>query len=213
MYKYTDVQSTHLTLEPNNNWWDTKTDLTLTKITVNLYSSLGELYNSFKMGNVDVIDTQNNNLQEYIGSIGYNKKEIKGREHDFIVLNTKNNFLSRKEVRKAISYSIDKTNIVSSIFNSQYYTSSFPLDYGSWLAQNQDVSSGYNIEQAKQILTDNGWIYRSKTWQKTENRKTNILNLNLLVRASDQSKVAVAENIKQQLESQGIKININSFDK
>ena len=49
MYKYTDVQSTHLTLEKNNNWWDTKTKLTLTKITVNLYSSLAELYNSFKI--------------------------------------------------------------------------------------------------------------------------------------------------------------------
>lgn len=153
MYKYTDVQSTHLTLEPNENRWSNKTNLTLTKITVNLYSSLGELYNSFKMGNLDVIDTQNSNLQEYIGSIGYAKKEMKGREHDFIALNMNNAFLSRKEVRKAISYSIDKTNIVSSIFNSQYYTSSFPLDYGNWLYQVEEASSGYNPEQTKQVLT------------------------------------------------------------
>ncbi len=211
MYKYTDVQSTHLTLEPNNNWWDTKTDLTLTKITVNLYSSLGELYNSFKMGNVDVIDTQNNNLQEYIGSIGYNKKEIKGREHDFIVLNTKNNFLSRKEVRKAISYSIDKTNIVSSIFNSQYYTSSFPLDYGNWLYQSEEGSAGYNPEQAKQILTENGWVYRGQYWQKTENYKTQSLQLNLAVKASDPTRLSVAQNIQAQLANQGIRVNIVQF--
>ncbi len=74
MYKYTDVQSTYLTLEKNNNWWDTKTKLTITKVTVNLYSSLAELYNSFKMGSIDIIDTDNNNLQEYIGTIGYAKK-------------------------------------------------------------------------------------------------------------------------------------------
>ena len=119
-----------------------------------------------------------------------------------------NNFLVRQEVRKAISYSIDKENIVSSLFNNKCFTSSFPLDYGNWLSQGQDASSGYNLEQAKQILVDNGWTYRSGSWQKTENYKTQRLGLNLLVRASDSSKVAVAENIKQQLGNQGIGINI-----
>lgn len=208
MYKYTDVQSTYLTLEKNNNWWDTKTNLTLTKITINMYSSLGELYNSFKMGNLDVIDTQNSNLQEYIGTIGYAKKEMKGREHDFIAINTSNYFLSHKEVRKAISYSIDKTNIVSSIFNSQYYTSSFPLDYGTWIYQEQDASSGYNPDQAKQILTENGWTYKNNYWQKIENYKTQRIALNLAVKASDSARLLVAQNIQEQLGNQGIRVNI-----
>ena len=208
MYKYTDVQSTYLTLEKNNNWWDTKTNLTLTKITINLYSSLGELYNTFKMGNLDVIDTQNSNLQEYIGTIGYAKKEMKGREHDFIAINTRNYFLSHKEIRKAISYSIDKTNIVSSIFNSQYYTSSFPLDYGTWIYQEQDASSGYNPDQAKQILTENGWIYKNSYWQKIENYKTQRIALNLSVKVSDSARLLVAQNIQEQLANQGIRVNI-----
>ena len=76
------------------------------------------------------------------------------------------------------------------------------------MVQGQDASSGYNLEQAKQVLADNGWSYRSGTWQKTENYKTQKLTLNLLVRASDSSKVAVAENVKQQLANQGIIINI-----
>ena len=67
----------------------------------------------------------------------------------FLALNNSSNFLSRKEVRKAISYSIDKTNIVSSIFNNQYFTSSFPLDYGTWIYQEQDASAGYNLDQAQ----------------------------------------------------------------
>lgn len=190
MYKYTDVQSTHLTLQPNENWWDTKTELTLQKITVNLYSSLGELYNSFKMGNIDVIDTQNSNLQEYIGSIGYAKKEMKGREHDFIALNMQNQILSRKEVRKAIAYSIDKANIVANVYNNQYYTSSFPLDYGTWIYQAEDASAGYNPDQAKQLLNS----------QK--------IQLNLSVKASDRARVLAAQNIQAQLANLGIKINI-----
>ncbi len=190
MYEYTDVQSTHLTLQPNNNRWNSKTELTLTKITINLYSSLAEMYNSFKMGNIDVIDTQNSNLQEYIGSIGYAKKEMKGREHDFLALNTKNTTLAKKEVRKAISYAIDKTNIVSNIFNSQYYTSNFPLDYGNWLYQTEEASAGYNPDQAKQLL------------------KSQKIQLNLSVKASDKARVLVAQNIQAQLKNLGINLNI-----
>ena len=208
-YKITEVEPSYITLEKNAGWWNNKEkELTIEKITVNLYSSIGELYNSFKIGNIDLIATTNTNLQEYIGTIGYSAKELKGREHTFLAFNTQNYFLAHPEVRKAIAYSIDKENIVSSIFNSKCYTSSFPLDYGNWLSQGQDASSGYNVEQAKQILTDNGWSYRVQNWQKTENYKTQKLVLNFLVRASDASKVAVAENIKQQLEAQGIRINL-----
>ena len=207
-YKISDVQQSYITLTQNTSWWNKDIDLTLEKITINLYSSIGELYNSFKMGSIDLIATDNPNIQEYIGTIGYESKELKGREHTFLAFNMQNYFLSKSQVRKAISYTIDKENIISNVLNNKYFSSSFPLDYGNWLAQNQDASSGYNVEQAKQLLTTSGWSYRSGYWQITENYKTQRLVLNLLVRASDTTKVAVAENIKQQLEAQGIRINI-----
>ncbi len=207
-YVITEVQPSYLILSKNTSWWNKEKNLTIEKITVNLYSSVGELYNSFKIGNIDLIATTNENLQQYIGTIGYSTKELKGREHTFLAFNIQNYFLGKQEVRKAISYSIDKENIVSSVLNNKCYTSSFPLDYGSWLSQGQDASSGYNVEQAKEVLMSGGWSYRSGAWQKTENYKTQKIALNLLVRASDSSKVAVAENIRQQLANQGIPINI-----
>ena len=44
--------------------------------------------------------------------------------------------------------------------------------------------------------------------KKTENYRTQRIELSLLVKASDSTRVAVAQNIKQQLENQGIRINI-----
>ena len=209
-YKIATVESSNIVLEKNTSWWNIKEKpLTLEKITVNLYSSIGELYNSFKIGNLDLVATDNTNLTEYIGTIGYTPKEIKGRNHTFLAFNMQNELLSRQEVRRAISYSIDKDNIVSTVFNNQCITSSFPLDYGSWLCQNTDTSSGYNTEQAKRVLEEAGWTYtRSNYWQKTENRRTQRIELNLLVKSSDSARVSVAENIKTQLESQGIRINV-----
>lgn len=207
-FKISEVESSYLLLEKNTSWWNKEKNITVEKITVNLYSSIGELYNSFKIGNLDLIATSNNNLHEYIGTIGYSSKEIKGREHTFLAFNLSNYFLSKSEVRNAISYSLDRSNIVAEVFDNKCYTSNFPLDYGNWLYQEQDVSSGYNPEQAKQVLVDNGWSYRSGSWQKVENYRTQRIALNLLVKADDSSKVSVAENIKTQLANQGIIINI-----
>lgn len=207
MYKVTEVQESALILGKNGYYSD-KDELKLDKITINIYSTVGELYNSFKTGNIDLVSTQNSNLKEYIGTIGYLSKEMKGREHDFIAFNTQNAILSQTSVRKAICYSIDKSNIVSSVYSDNYYTSSFPLDYGTWIYQEQDVSSGYNTEQAKQILVDDGWNYKNKYWQKTVNYKTQRISLNFVVKSSDTSRVSVAENIKAQLENQGIRINL-----
>lgn len=207
MYKVSEVQDTALILS-KNEYYPESNNLKLDKITVTTYSSVGELYNSFKTGSIDLISTQNSNLKEYIGTIGYLSKEMKGREHDFIAFNTQSQILSQVNVRKAICYSIDKNNIVSSVFGDNYYTSSFPLDYGTWIYNEQEASSGYNLEQAKQILTDNGWTYKYKNWQKTENYKTQRISLNFVVKASDENRVKVADNIKQQLENQGFRINL-----
>ena len=207
-FKISEVESSYIILEKNASWWNKEKPVTLEKITLNLYSSIGELYNSFKLGNLDLISTENDNLTDYIGTIGYTSKELKGRKHTFLAFNTSNYFLSKEEVRKAIAYSIDKDNITTTIFNGKYYTSSFPLDYGNWLSQEQNASSGYNVEKAKELLKNAGWTLKKGNWQKTENYKTQKLALNLLVRASDSSKVAVAENIRAQLANQGIIINV-----
>ena len=205
-YKITQNSSDSIILEKNENY--KRAELTLEKITISKYSNVGEMYNSFKLGKIDLITTNNIGIENYIGTIGYAKKEMKGREHIFLALNNTSNFLSRKEIRKAISYSIDKTNIVSNIFNNKYFTSSFPLDYGSWIYQEQDASAGYNPDQAKKILIDGGWSYKSNYWQKIENYKTQRLQLNLAVKASDSTRVTVAQNIAAQLENQGIHVNI-----
>ena len=210
MFKIKDINGANITLEKNEKWWNKKEkDSKIDTIYIKLYSEIGELYNSFKLGNTDIFTTENTNLEQYIGTIGYSKIEIKGRQFDYLAFNCEDDILSKKEIRKAISYAIDKTNIVSSIYNNQYYTSDFPLDYGNYLYNKENVSSGYNPEQSKSTLVANGWEYKNNRWQKTENYRTKRLNLSLTVNSANASRVAVAENIKAQLEQIGIKVKIN----
>jgi len=209
MYKVTNVDGTNITLKKNQNWWNWKEKNTkIETITISIYSSMGEIYNAFKIGNLDLVTTQSLNVEEYIGTIGFNSKEIKGREHDFLAFNCNDNILSRLEVRKAIDYAIDKNAIISNVYSGKYYISDFPLDYGSWLYSSEAGSIGFNPEQSKQILIDNGWQYKNKVWQKTENYRTIRLSLNIVVNSENDKRVAVANIIKSNLETIGINVKL-----
>lgn len=134
MFKIESIDSANIILEKNEKWWNKgNKNSKIEKIQIKLYSEIGELYNSFKLGNVDIFTTSNLNLEQYIGTIGYAKTEFKGREFEYLAFNCQDEILKNIEVRKAIEYAIDKNNIVSSIYNNQYYTADFPLDYGNYL--------------------------------------------------------------------------------
>ena len=205
--KYKIVQNISNAITLNKNEYYSKEELTLEKITISKYASLGELYNSFKLGKIDVITTTNTRIEDYTGTIGYNKQEISGREFDFLALNTQNSVLSNVEVRNAITHAINKQNIVASLYNNKYKVTNYPLDYGNWL-KGESGDFSYNPELAKQILQQNGWEFKNSKWQKIVNYSTKTLDFKMVVQASNQTRVTVAEMIKTDLEAIGMRVSI-----
>ena len=197
-------------LRKNKQWWNIQNSNTkLDEIHINKYDTVSEKYNEFKAGNIDILHTTNIDFEQYAGTIGYSIKEIIGKRTDFLAMNTQSNILSNIEVRQAINYAINKQNIISSIYRDKYYTSNFPLDYGSYIYNSTDnVKNEYSQDNAKSILIGNGWEYKQDNWKKTINYSPKRINLNLVVNESNPERVNVAENIKVQLEEIGIKINI-----
>lgn len=210
-YKITNISTNNITLARNEKWKSTTgiEDIKIENIKINIYSSMGEAYNSFKIGNVDILNTSNPNFQEYIGTIGFNKTDYLGRQFDFLSLNCTDPILQDKAVRQAISYAIDKSNIVSSVYNNQNVAAEYPLDYGNYLYTNNNASSGYNADQAKKVLEDGGWTYINNRWKKNIDGITKTLRLKISVDSGNAARVAVAELIEKQLEEIGIDITIN----
>lgn len=208
-YKISSVEDSVITLKKNNNWWNIQNeDLRINEIILKKYNSMGEAYNAFKLGNIDMITTQSLNVEEYIGTVGYKTEGYRGRNYDFIAINCNNVVLSDSTVRNAIAYAIDKYNIISEVYSNKYFTSDFPLDYGSYLYDIEKADNGYNQEKSKELLNNSGWIYNNNSWTKKINNKTYTTKFNLIVKSSDQNRIKVAENIKNQLEPIGIIINI-----
>lgn len=204
--KYKIVQNDNQSIILNKNEYY-REELTLEKIIISKYSNSGELYNAFKLGKIDLVTTNNVKIEDYIGTIGYNIKEVAGREYDYLAVNTQNTVLSNKEVRKAISYAINRENIIATLYNNKYKITNYPLDYGNWL-KGEQTDNGYNPQQAKQILEQNGWEFKNNRWQKTENYSTKIISFKLVVQATNQTRITIAEMIKANLEEIGMKVSI-----
>lgn len=209
-YKISELGSNNIVLVKNEKYKGNE-EAKIDTIKINVYSSMGEAFNSFKIGNIDILNTSNANFQEYIGTIGFNKTEYAGREFDFLALNCKDTLLQDATVRKALSYAIDKDNIVTSVFNNQRQTAEYPLDYGNFLYQKQDVSSGYNAEQSKKVLEEGGWTYTNNKWRKKIDGSTQTLKLTISVNQNNEARIKVAEKIKEQLENIGISVTINKI--
>ena len=211
MFKISSVDSNVIKLVKNDSYWDTSRKSMASDISINLYNSPGELYNAFKNGEIDIVDVKIENVEEYIGSMGYKKIEYKSRDYDFLAFNTQSNLFSNKAVRQAIAKALDKNNIVASCLGSGYVASNFSLDMGNWL-YTKDLTVQTNTEEAKQILINDGWEYKNNRWRKSIDGRTTDLSFSLSVNSSNNSRVAVAENIKSQLANIGIQVSIKQLN-
>ena len=208
MYKIASNDADNIFLTRNDRWRYVKKSAPKTQsITIHKYSAIGEMFNSFKLGNTDIINTYMTNYSDNVGTMGYNKKEYAGRDYDFISFNCNDNILSDVNVRKAINYAIDKNSIVSTVFSNSRVVSNSPLDYGSYL-YNKDGEISYDQEQAKKILQDNDWVFTNNRWQKTIDGYVRKLIISLVVNQDNTDRVNVANSIKHQLGEIGIEVNV-----
>lgn len=208
MYKIASIDDDNIFLIRNDRWRHIKDKTPRTEsITIHKASSIGEIFNSFKLGNIDVINTYMPNYAEYVGTMGYNRKEYPGRNYDFIAINCEDSILYDKEVRKAINYAINRENIVSSVFAGTKIASYSPLDYGSLLYDTSNRITP-NQEEAKRILENDGWIYTNDRWQKNIDGYVRKLTLSIVVCEENGERVNAIENIKSQLGEVGIVLNI-----
>lgn len=213
-YKITKLEKDIIELIKNEKWYKIEDENpNIKNITVTIFETMGEVYNSFRLGNIDLVHTGNVNYEEYIGSMGYQKKQYKGREYDYISFNCQNPVLKDNNVRLAIQKAIDKEKIISSVLENRAYTANFPLDYGSYMINDIQIQPTFNKQEVYKILNDAGWKYEYDIWSKEIEGRTRTLNFNLIVNKENQQRTKVAEEIKEQLKSIGIQISIQKLSK
>lgn len=206
-FKIVEVVDNKIKLARNDTYWNKEKLPMVKEVLITKYQTIGEVYNAFKSGDIDLYIVKANNVEDYIGTIGYNKVEYKSRDYDFLALNNANEVLANQVVRKALSFVVDRSTLVASVLGQGYTASNFSLDMGNFL-YTEDLNFAANTEVAHQLLIADGWEYKSNTWQKNVEGRIQKLNFNLSVDSSNENRVRIAEAIKTQYENFGIHFNI-----
>lgn len=208
MFKIKSFDEKVISLEKNTEYWNSEKNSVLEQININIYQTMGEVYNDFKNGNVDCINTSQNSVNQNIGTIGFASIEFDSKDYDYVAFNSNNTYLASAKVRKALSYYIDKNNTIASSYGNGYRVSDFPLDYGNFLYTNDLIDNGYNSEAARNLLIEDGWNFKNNSWQKLIGKKYVKLAFTLTVNGDDSISVSVAENLRQQWANSGILVTV-----
>lgn len=180
-------------------------DTTLESIRINNYNTVDEVVDEFVNGNIDLFFATSNNDMQLIGKKDYNVKKYKDGETLFLFGNKNSNVFSRKEIRTALMYSLNRDEIVKNSDNNFIEVIDLPFLYSS-------IKYKYDVVGAQNIMNSNGWNKNGYgIYEKYENGNYIGATLRLLVNEQDTSKVNIANNIKNMAQNVGINIEIETL--
>lgn len=180
-------------------------NVTLPKqITLKNSVDLSSAVDMYKAENIDVFFSSYLNATNLLGKYEYNIKSINSGDSVFLLGNPNSNLFNKIEVRKAIAYGINKSQIISEAANKNGISIDIPYIYN-----NQKYK--YDIYAAENALLSSGYKKNNGVYEKYESGNRIYLELNLLVNKDSTEKNTVANIIKNNLQDIGIKLNINSI--
>ena len=180
-------------------------DTTLESIRINNYNTVDEVVDEFVNGNIDLFFATSNNDMQLIGKKDYNVKKYKDGETLFLFGNKNSNVFSRKEIRTALMYSLNRDEIVKNSDNNFIEVIDLPFLYST-------IKYKYDVVGAQNIMNSNGWNKNGYgTYEKYENGNYIGATLRLLVNEQDTNKVNIENNIKNMAQNVGINIEIETL--
>lgn len=183
------------------NFSKNNTKSTNRSINILNYDKSNIMVEEFKNQNLDMFVTSSDSVINLIGKYGYNIKKVRNGESIFILGNPQSKLYSRKEVRQAIAYSLNREELVKIASSSFTELIDLPYIYS-------DIRYKYDTYAATNNLISNGWKLVGGTYSNTLNGEKLDLNLSLLVNKDDIMKQKLAEKIKEMLEKISVHVNI-----
>ena len=197
-----DSSSTDAKLILNRHKWADK-ELPL-KVVVTKYKDVYAAVEAYKEKEINVFLTNAENVQNLLGKYEYNITTYRNGQSIFLLGNSESKVYSKQEVRKAIAYAIDRDGIIQDVLKGKGVKIDLPYIY-------DNVKYKYDIYAAENLLLTSGYKKSNKVYSKTEKGVKTTVELDLIVNKEDEIKVSIANKIKNNLGSIGIKINVQKL--
>jgi len=188
----------------NENWWGGEAVTECIKVEI-LADAETALY-AFSAGTIDMAMAIDENWGKFVDPETATYSQLESTEFCFVGVNHMNNSLKFPEVRKAISYAVNREEIVN-VLKMGYATATKLPVHPKWqLGANYANEIKQDTEAAKIELEAYEWKQTDSGWEKSVDDVYCKTDFRLLYNEENGVRRSVAELIKENLESVGISI-------
>ena len=140
----------------------------------------------------------------------FNKYRYLSFAYTFMGYNLKNPLFADKRVRQAISYAINKDEIISGVLLNLGKPANGPYKPGTWAYNDQVKIYNYNPQKARELLSAAGWTTMNQDGILEKNGKP--FTFEIVVNQGNETRQKCAEIIQRQLKEVGISVKIRVLE-
>ena len=208
-YKAVKVTDTQIDLVKNDNYWGIVKPK-IDKITVKSITDGDTLTMAMQNGELDAVQGLPYSSLQLFQNDNYKISQVNTSRVYQAAFNFKNPILQDLNVRKAISMAIDKENFCKILLNGNGTPAISPFPANLTFGDKNFQPIPYNLDAAKKLLADSGWIDSDNDGFVDKDGKN--LELNYLTYTSRQELPLLAEAAQANLKKIGVKLNVNATD-
>ncbi len=201
-------------LAANASWWQRVPQIR--NIRANVYSDSERVLTAFDMRDVDVATTRSINASRYSGSLNSFSLTARARQLEVLLVNRANNLFQSDDngnnlVRQAVSYAIDRSTLINSIYQGMATLAYSPVPAGTWLSSESIVQDRYDPLMAASLLDSAGWKLADNGKRYKNGQSMPQLRLIVYDEPGSMVRTNAANKICEQLESVGFTVNVTTW--
>ncbi len=183
----------------------------LDEIIIKYYNNADAMVTDFEQGNLDfVLNLTPAEAKKLSGNQNVNISSKPGSSYLYIGWNLDNELLKDKEIRRALTMAINRTQILNDIFLGMGKISLGPLPPSSWAFNEEITPVEYNVVKAKEILATRG--FEDKNRNKIIDKNGKDITLTIIANVENPDRVQILSYVANYLTQLGFKVNAQTMD-
>ena len=208
--KYEDRD--YMNLELNSDYYDLNKDNNKKEVYVKMVPDTESQTEMVLSLDSDISKVTLGSISKFTDNDNFVINKYQGRNYDYVLFNYDNKYLNNLDIRKAISFAVDRESIIKDAYSDRAKLSNFPLNSTSKYYDSDLKPLSYNTENAQNYLkkavlsldnTDNNTASSksndTNSADSTDNNKNDVNSIEN-TKSEDTNKVASDGNIKNNTE-------------
>lgn len=197
---------TKMILSANSKWW--KKMPYIDQIVATGYSNTASIMEAFKKGELDCVPSSLKTTEIYEILEGVDEKNYLSHNYVFLAFNV--NRMTNVNLRKAVAYAIDRTNIINNVYLTKATGAEQPLFNDASFSSASVTRYDHNLVKAKEMLRNLGYVDNNGDGYFDGNGGPLTLTLAVLNEPANPIRLEAAEYIQKDLKAVGIKVVIDA---